>query len=31
MLVNDDIDIGNFEYLYINLCFLQHTMINIYY
>ena len=26
----DNIEIGNFEYLYVNLCFLQHIIINIY-
>ena len=31
MLVNDDIELGNVEHLYVGLCFLQHIMINIFY
>ena len=31
LLVNDDIELGNFEYLYGNVYILQHIMIIIYY
>ena len=31
MLVNNDIEIGKFKYLYINICFFLNIVINIYY